>query len=201
MKKLIIFVFILIFIGAIPISCNIFCGGCGCGDSEVKNFTIKELGLSSVNPELIQIDTSMIYDFDIYLKNIHVAAKEFTLNYFHNQSLFTSSAFACSPVEPRADQKFQHIKITTQEDITLSGPSDFLSAGQEITDRFELTFGGGYFQEIQSFIDDGYFIEDRFYLVRLKVRPYQPTRLKLKFEITLTDSQSYLFANETLNVK
>lgn len=161
MKKIAIIFLVLVFIGAMPISCNLLCGGCGCGDFDVKDFTITSFGVRTTNSLDQDIDTTKAYPFDAIYKTLHVTGIEFVAIHTAIGSLFINTAIACSPVPPKAAEYFQEIKIISLSDITLASENEHISTGQDITDRFVMAnFYSIDFKSIDNFIKDHSFIEE-----------------------------------------
>lgn len=202
MKKIIATALILIFSGVIPVSC--ICD-CGCGDSEVKNFNITALGIKTTNLSNTEIDTSGFYFFDNIFKTFYIAEREFVSmgNVLKANYLFTSNASACSPKQPLALQDFSNIKITSLSNITLDDANDLITSGQDITNRFVMTFSiGDHFQPIETFIQNNHALTfSETVRIRLSKKPYQETKIVLRIVATMTDGRLFEFDNQVLKAK
>ncbi len=202
MKKIATIALVLIFIGAIPISCNLLCGGCGCGDIDVKDFTITSFGLRTTNSLNEDIDTMKAYPFDAVYKMLDVTEMEFVARHAHTNNLFINTVSACSPVESKATEHFQEIEILASSYIALADENDHIGAGENITDRFEIAYSYTIdFKSIDSFIKDMADIHyNDSYRIRLSKKPFKETHLNLKFSILMTNGKTFEFDNQIMKV-
>jgi hypothetical protein len=204
MRRIATISLVLVFTGAIPISCNWMClSSCGCGDFDVKDFTITAFGIRTTNSLHEDIDTTITYPFDAIYKTLFIAERQYVAVQTDNfGSLFINAASACSPPPMKAAEHFQGIKIISSSDITLANENDQIAAGQDITDRFviahEYTID---FQSIDSFVKHNADIyEDETFRIRLSKKPFKETSLNLKISILMTNGKTFEFDKEIMKV-
>jgi hypothetical protein len=202
MKGIVTIALVMIFIGAIPISCNIVGGSCGFGNGKVTNYTIASFGLRTTNSMNEEIDTTKAYSYDAIYKALYVARMQVVTLKAFNTNLFINTVSACSPLPPTAVDRFQEIKITSLTDIALVDENDQIATGQDITERFVLARSyNNDFQSIDNFIKQNLVIgAEEFFKIRLTKKPFKETHLNLKFSILMTNGKTFEFDKQIMKV-
>lgn len=193
--------FILLFVGVIPVGCDLFClDDCGCGNTVVRDFSIMGLGLQTTSDTGTPLDTSVVYPYQEIFKLIAIADWQVVRAESPSALTFLNTAYACSPRDPQAVQGFQSIKIEALNSFTLNSANDEIKAGDDVTNRFGMSyFSTGTFVDVDLFIQEmrNIYLYDMF-TIRLKEKPFQQVSMKLKFTIEMTDGSIYTFDEEIL---
>ncbi len=203
--------FFLLFCGLIPLSCEKECDHCGCGPFENADFQITELDIKTINPaSLNPLDSSVYYDVDSLVKSIFIADKiDVALKTSPQFNLFTNSAFACTPPEPKSTQFISSIQIISNRDMGMVYP-DSIKTEDQITDLFlyKMRYGHDpdvelrWYNDLSSLpLEKLRFNENYNINLKLSVPPSQPTVFDVDIIITLSDSLTFNFENHILKVK
>jgi hypothetical protein len=205
-KKMVAIWALMLIIGAIPMSCDLFCrDSCGCKPlPPPKKFSIKDLNIQDFVLGNSAFNKETFYPKDQYFKSINVMDFEFIsqnqeskMSYF-----FITGVYACSPIPPSSIQTFTEIKIINKKEITLSD-NNLVLKDQEITDKFLISnyprpSGENitYFLENEQWI----FMGEPFYL-RWEGSISNETELTFDVFIKLDDGQEYFFEEEVMKIK
>lgn len=210
MKILYRILFLVVFLGLVPLACEKEkCEDpCGCGDGpKISQFEIKDMGLRPIETDdHTDIDTAQYY----HVSKIAIAVsitdqRNIALQSPKSTFSFTSSAYACSPIGPRSNQFIENVIITAANTVTYKAQTVLIKKGDTITDLFIFDLYSPHpanSESLEEFLSskptlDGY---GSFYF-RLNPAPYQPTTLVIDVEVTLSDGQIFKFEDEILKVK
>lgn len=203
MKRLVVLLLIGAFVGLVPVGCI----DDDCGGFSNNDFIVQEMGIKTLNPESKAIlDTSIAYPVDSIAKMIFVEEiKELTATIFTPISLFTSAAYACSPVIPYAKHKIIDIKIRSNSELQYADENDLIVINEDITGRFLIKSEYNYpntFVPVGELIAEGGEIlqEDRFFL-KASATPFKTLDLGFDITIKMSDGAIFEFKNQVLKLK
>lgn len=205
-KKMITIWALMLAIGIIPMSCDLFCrDSCGCGPSlPLREFSLEDLaigdlliGNSAFNPELF-------YPKDQYFKVIEILEFEYLTEnqYFEGGYYFFNKVYACSPLPNFSIQGITELRIVNKKETVLS-ESNLILEEQDISEKFLITnYPSIDGQAIVSFLEE----EQKFYLGEsffLKWNDFISGETELIFDIfiRLSDGQEFLFTDEVMKIK
>lgn len=202
MKKYpVVFLMVLFFLGLIPIGCSDRFGGCG-DLKPVKDFYIRDMAAKTVliKNQNSNIDTSKYYDSDSIATALYITSKQEACIYPQNYSIsFTSSAYACSPAQPKAKQRIKSIVLIASAPFNLRGKDYF--SGDSITDLFLISQYHSAFLDIDNFLSTQYYIDAYGELwLKLAASPFQNLDLNYTIELTLDDETKFDFVDQRLKI-
>lgn len=203
-------ILLLIFLGVIPLSCNLKCKdtSCGCGEPEPpRKIIIKSFGVKAalVYPNFgTDVDTTLYYSSDSLCRLVYIDQTLYTLNMEKAQQpgfSFISSSFACSPLDPSYAQKINSITIISNTTLIVNS-NHSIAAGDTLNDFFEArnpynSIG----TTIPDFIQNNSFDTQSQFLLRFKEKPNAPIDLAFDIKIELTDKTVHTLANQKMKLK
>jgi hypothetical protein len=195
MKKSLLF--LLIFSGFFPYSCTT------CNEPPVKDFYIKSFDLKTVDLAGLQVDTSQFFSHDSLAKSLTI--KEKTDVVFNNApgfSLFTNTAYACSPPEPMSMETITKMEIIARSQFSAAG--DTIKPGDNITADFLIGEPYTYsnFKPANQDINN----KQRLHiqsnlLIKYSKKPDMNTPMKFDVLVTLSNNDVHSFTGQTLKIR
>jgi len=201
MKKNIFIPFLfLIFMGVLPVSCDIFCNrdSCGCGPIPgARDFRIKSLRLETVALDNQEYQETKAYEYNKVGISIDIGEYEYvSLHNNGNNNWFVSSAMACDPVPPRAIEKISEISITAESSFAYAAGQIF-NAGEDISELFtinSLAFSSFTAMERPLYMGESIFI-------KLVNSPYNSTSMQFSIKVVLDNNNEQVFSDVKLKIK
>ncbi len=207
MKILYRLLFLSLFLGLVPLSCE-RCNSSACeceSNTPVANFDITKFGLQTLNPETqVALDTSQVYDVDSISKALVIDTYDRVFSSNFNISMFIPHAYACSPIGPHVLQDIQSFEIISKTTFTTALNTDTTFSGEDITKFFvgRKSYDNGAYETVeQSRNLYRLWYPDEKFIVKLKPIVMNPMTLKFDVIVTLTDGQVFEFKDEILKVK
>jgi hypothetical protein len=215
MKNGVTLFLLFLLIGFIPMSCGCF-GNCGCdvnNDNDPKDFYIRSLAVeTSIYIKNEPFDSTRFYPFDSIAKSIVI--DKTVLAHIHqpaNDSYlsFSTVALACTETEPgKAKQTISSILLTSQTD-TVINDSIQVKRGEQITKLFSIVESNNSPLEFRKRSIVSYLAtprnvyEGQRVLFSLMFNKQVAHSVHLVFDIVvkLDDGSSFIFENETLNIR
>lgn len=201
MKNLYRLIFLLLFLGLIPFSCEkCDSSSCECEDfSDVKDFEILDMEAAILYHGEGNFDPLKYYPQDSLVIFISTSdRRSVALNDQNSSFPFSSSLWACSPVEPRPVNPIVSLSLISQSELAYSSASDSISVGEEITDRF--LYGSGYFYDCDNLFNGSPWPYD--YLeMKLASAPSEPLEIVVDIHIDLEDGKQISIHGVELRVR
>lgn len=204
--------FILLFLGLIPLSCRKDCGRCECDDfSHIKDFRITNMEIKTINAFGQRIDTTNFHQQDSLFKSIFVKEKvDVALNLSKPSefNLFTPGLYACSPPEPVSTNKISDVSIISSKEQAISNLR--LSKGDTINHLFNITQDAYFitkryyqtFEDFEGYLDnENNLWEFEEVIIKTIAEINNPTIIEFDIQIDLNDGSSFAFTNEILKIR
>lgn len=190
---------LIFFIQGILLSCNLFCP-CGCGSSPEKRIDILSWRMKTLSDLYQEADTTAVHTYNQVFKTLQVADRSIAIkDKSHGSSM---AAYACSPAPLRAVQSIQSLRITALNRFTYLSDTDLVQPGDDITNRFVMSYVGGYSEmPVDQFVNQLIIYEDEAYRIGLKNEPHRQTTLRFTVTINLSDGKVSELKDEILKVK
>jgi len=200
MKKS-LFIFLLVtLIEIISVSCTLFCPCGSCDSGPAKKIDIVSWQMQTISDKHLGVDPTTTYPFDKVFKALSTDQVKIVYNQETTGSPF-NIANACSPAPLQAIQTFTSIQIKSMTETAYLHTNDIIKEGDDITDRFAMTFLFDMnFKPIHEFINSMIIYDQDKYQLKLKERPFQKTNLKFDVIITLSDGKVFELKNEELTI-
>jgi hypothetical protein len=205
-KKMITIWALMLAIGIIPMSCDLFCqNSCGCGPmSPSREFSIKDLAIGDLVIGTSAFSSELFYAIDQYYKVIEITGFEYLTDFQEIKISFSliNSVYACSPAPQTSIQKLTDLKIINKKETTLSN-NNLVLEDQEITDRFLISnYPTTTGQTITLFLenDQVMYMGEPFYL-RLNETISNETELNFDILVKLNDGQEFKFEDQVMKIK
>ncbi|MGY6520617.1 MAG: hypothetical protein ACXIUD_02750 [Mongoliitalea sp.] len=187
------FFFLLILMGFLPLSCDLFCfDECACGRLPTpRNFVIDTMTAGVLANNQV-VDPTQPYAVDDLIIRILVDEVTYANASTHTKSFsFFSAAFACDPIPPGSAHPLKAIKILSNS--ALEWKDQAISSGEEITELFRVA-GFGSDTSFESLIRYRFnFLEAMPLDIRLKEQPEKETTFDITLELTLSDNRIFKF--------
>jgi hypothetical protein len=201
MKKSLLVFLIFILVETIPVSCNFICPCGSCDSGPAKKIDIVSWQMQTVSDKYLGVDPDNPHLYDQVYKALNIDQRNLV---FNEKSLGGSpfnSAYACSPAPLESIQTFANIQVKSVLETAYLNAADIIHAGDDITDRFVMTFLFDMnFIPVPEFINSLIIYDQDKYQFRLKEKPFQETNLKFDVLITMSDGKVFEFKNELLTV-
>jgi hypothetical protein len=198
------FVLFLVLFGAFPLSCDLLCGGCGCGSNTApKNFSIKDFQVGNVvlnrafNPDIFYAKNELFKSIEVSEYDYLSQAKSST-----GGSGFIQIATACSPPPSYSSESITNIIITNKKEW-VSSTGDVFPIGTDISSHFTLSdfpYLSG--KSISEFLSSGQKIVlyEGFFL-NWNTALLQYSELVFDIEIKLSNGNNYYFEDEKMKIQ
>lgn len=187
------FFFLLILMGFLPLSCDLFCfDECACGRLPTpRNFVIDTM-TAGVLANNQMVDPTQSYSVEDLIIRILVDEVTYANASTHNNSFsIVSPAFACSPIPPGSAHPLKAIKISSNTALEWKGQA--IASGEEITELFRVA-GFGSDTSFEYLIRYRFnFLEAMPLDIRIKDQPERATALDITVELNLSDDRVFKF--------
>ncbi len=202
MKTLAQCLFVLLFMGLLPLSCTKYSDRGLCGDlPPIRDFHIEEITTSYVDERGELQDTNYHPQYSSFI-NIEVGRRTYAIGFeaFHIVP-FVSVSYAC---EPRAARSLEYLKtVEVVSNIGTIWGNDTIDPGDTIT-RF---FGLGIDRQLKSVTtfltdDDYHFSEGTYGSLFLGLSEDKGSYSRFNFDIyiTLSDNREFKIPNQTMKI-
>ncbi|UJP63747.1 hypothetical protein [Mongoliitalea daihaiensis] len=193
--------FFLIFMGFVPLSCDLFClDDCSCGRvPKVRDFRIEKFDAQVIN---------LVQDFDhtqayAYKEVAIVIAIEETamIGYLNAKTNFglIPSALACSPISPVSIDYVKDLKVLANTVVDWNGKA--YQAGTDLSFLFGVIMGGGNLLPLDEFLNLRFdFFENDQIRLQLLTAPHYSVEFDLGLVLTLSDDRRFSFEGLRLKV-
>jgi len=201
MKKSLFVFLLIILIETIPVSCNLFCPCGNCDDGPAKKIEIVSWQMQTISNENLEVDPTNTYLYDQVYKALYIDQRNLVLNKEVSNGSPYSTVYACDPAPMQSIQTFASIQFKSITETTYSNAADIIKAGDDITERFVMTFlVDTNVKPFHEFINSLVIYDQDKYKFRLKEKPFQETNLAFDVIITLSDGKVFELKNEQLTV-
>lgn len=207
--KLLSLVFLLIFLGFMPIaSCINQCDGpCGCFPVfEAEEFSINQLAIEPVfRSETSQpFNPDMFYFYQTLYLGIWASdfrqVSEKMENVSYKSGFFPSALANCSSGEIVSLESLSGLKVINRSAIQIT-EDIFLEEGEDITNRFVATTNFQQFDGIEVFLRRNHRFQEqvRFHM-RFNQKPFSPSVLIFDVFVELNNGNNYIFRSQSLKI-
>ncbi|MFD2203115.1 hypothetical protein [Shivajiella indica] len=199
--------FMALLLGFIPISsCVDQCNGpCGCYPVyENQEFTITTFSTETLfrADRNFLVDPNRFYFHQTLYKAFWVSGlRELTVNVKpHFNSLFSNSAYACSPAASFSEETLKTIRLINKKPIRVN-ENEFLEIGDIINEKFILTQNFQMERKIVDFLSTNHRFQknERLYL-KFTSKPDSDIEIMFDIEIELDNGIVHIFNNETMKI-
>lgn len=191
-RNKIVLLFLLIFIGFVPLSCDLFClDECGCGRAPVaKDFIIEKFDADVIN--LFQdFDRMQPYPFTEIA--MVVAIRETSLiGHLNSKSSYglIPSAVACSPISPVSVHFVKDLKVLANTAVKWNG--NLYDEGTDLSFLFGVIMGGGNLLPLDEFLGQRFdFYENDQIRLQLLTAPQYLVEFDLNLVLRLSDDREF----------
>ena len=195
MKRLAIALLFSVFMGIIPISCNLTCRDSCCGETfDNPVFEINSLKINKDISDHHHLSNRALFKIEVDEYSLQSA------NNHQNNELFLSTALACSPPLAYATNSLVEVEIILKSEYLSIHDTDTLFNGETITDQFLCNYysGGFSLQNLENFLPFG-FMEHSSLIFYLQVPDYRLIEASVDIKLMLADGQEFLFENEFIS--
>jgi hypothetical protein len=198
------FVLFLVLFGAFPLSCDLLCGGCGCGINKApKDFSIKDFQVGNVVLNRA-FNSDIFYTKNELFKSIEVSEYDFLSQAKSSTSGsgFIQIATACSPAPSYSSESITNIIITNKKEW-VSSTGDVFPIGIDISSHFTLSdFPHLSGKSISEFLSSGQkIILYQGFFLNWNTALLQYSELVFDIDIKVSNGNNYYFQDEKMKIQ